>query len=86
MEPHGGKPVTPFNTPVGRNPEREPQARAGDRVEGSGGIPSKNSPGDEQESNRAVENRFEHPAAFLSGNAGLLRKIRLALITRQALT
>jgi SAM-dependent methyltransferase len=30
-----GKPVASSNTPVGRNPEREPRAKAGDRVEGS---------------------------------------------------
>jgi SAM-dependent methyltransferase len=30
-----GKPVAPSNTPAGRNPEREPRAKAGDRVEGS---------------------------------------------------
>jgi len=29
------KPVAPSNTPAGRNPEREPRAKAGDRVEGS---------------------------------------------------
>jgi NAD(P)-dependent dehydrogenase (short-subunit alcohol dehydrogenase family) len=29
-----GKPVAPSNTPVGRNPEQEPQAKAGARVEG----------------------------------------------------
>ena len=30
-----GKPVAPSNTPVGRNPEQEPPAKAGARVEGS---------------------------------------------------
>ena len=30
-----GKPVAPSSTPVGRNPEREPPAIAGARVEGS---------------------------------------------------
>jgi N-methylhydantoinase B len=30
-----GKPVAPSSTPVGRNPEREPLAKAGARVEGS---------------------------------------------------
>jgi tellurite methyltransferase len=30
-----GKPVAPSTAPVGRNPEREPRAKAGDRVEGS---------------------------------------------------
>ena len=30
-----GKPVASSNTPVGRNPEREPRAKAGERVEGS---------------------------------------------------
>jgi len=30
-----GDPVAPYNTPVGRNPEREPPAKAGARVEGS---------------------------------------------------
>jgi len=30
-----GKTVAPSNTPVGGNPEREPPAKAGDRVEGS---------------------------------------------------
>jgi enoyl-CoA hydratase/carnithine racemase len=29
-----GKPVAPFTTPVGRNPEREPSTKAGARVEG----------------------------------------------------
>ena len=29
-----GKPVAPFGTPVGRNPEQEPPAKAGARVEG----------------------------------------------------
>ena len=67
-----GKPVAPFSKPVGRNPEREPQARAGDRVEGSNGIPSRSSPGDEQESNRTVENRFENAAAFQSKDARML--------------
>src|SRR3990172_3547457 len=30
-----GKPVAPSNTPAGRNPEQEPPAKAGARVEGS---------------------------------------------------
>jgi hypothetical protein len=30
-----GKPVAPSGTPVGRNPEQEPPAKAGARVEGS---------------------------------------------------
>ena len=30
-----GKPVTPSSTPAGRNPEQEPPAKAGARVEGS---------------------------------------------------
>ncbi|MDZ4346948.1 MAG: hypothetical protein U1E51_31440, partial [Candidatus Binatia bacterium] len=30
-----GNPVAPSTTPVGRNPEPEPPAKAGDRVEGS---------------------------------------------------
>jgi len=30
-----GKPVGPSSTPVGRNPEQEPPAKAGDRVEES---------------------------------------------------
>jgi len=30
-----GNPVAPSNTPAGRNPEREPRAKAGARVEGS---------------------------------------------------
>ena len=30
-----GKPVAPSSTPVGRNPEQEPPAKAGARVEGS---------------------------------------------------
>ena len=30
-----GKPVAPSTTPVGRNPEQDPPAKAGDRVEGS---------------------------------------------------
>jgi len=34
-----GKPVAPSTKPVGRNPEREPPARAGARVEGSDGEP-----------------------------------------------
>ena len=33
-----GKPVVPFRTPVGRNPEQEPRAKAGARVEGSRAI------------------------------------------------
>jgi DNA-binding response OmpR family regulator len=36
-----GKPVAPFNTPVGRNPEREPPAKAGARVEGPTEPPGK---------------------------------------------
>ena len=34
-----GKPVAPSTKPVGRNPEREPPAKAGARVEGSDGEP-----------------------------------------------
>jgi uncharacterized protein with NRDE domain len=34
-----GKRVAPFTTPVGRNPEREPPAKAAARVEGSDGEP-----------------------------------------------
>ena len=30
-----GKPMAPSNTPLGRNHEREPPVKAGDRVEGS---------------------------------------------------
>ena len=32
-----GKPVAPSSMPTGRNPERQPPARAGDRVEGTAG-------------------------------------------------
>jgi hypothetical protein len=36
------------------------------------GIPSRSSPGDEQESNRTVENRFKNAAAFQSKDARML--------------
>jgi hypothetical protein len=38
----------------------------------SGGLSSSSSPGDEQESNRTVENRFENAAAFQSKDARML--------------